>query len=92
MTVSRHERGESPMTTQHMQAYAAVLEIRPEDLLPSSAPVTSERIRALVELASGLPPEMQDQLIRLGHALAEPPARYEPEQSPQASGQRRKKR
>lgn len=68
----RHETGENPMSSLQMARYAQLLDIRIEELLLDSQRITTPKLRALLDLASNLPEEDLDRLIRLGAALAEP--------------------
>ena len=67
-TVARHETIHGQMSLLQMERYAALLGVRPEEILATSDRVP-ERLKALVEFASQLSDAELDRLLRLGRAL-----------------------
>lgn len=91
MTVSRHERGEAPMTISNMQAYARVLKIKPEELLPSQHKM-SDSLRELMSIAATLSPDMQAALVGAARGLAAQRTDHTPPRPDEAPLRERKRR
>jgi transcriptional regulator with XRE-family HTH domain len=74
-TVARHETVPGQMTLGQMERYATILGVRPEEMLADGVRI-SRRLRQLLAFAETLSEGELDRLMRLGHALAEPPAPF----------------
>lgn len=71
-TLGALERGSTRLKAAAMRQIAKELGCHPLELLPDGEGIGA-RERTLLQLFSAMTPEQQDQFIRVGSALAEPP-------------------
>lgn len=83
-TIQRHESG-AGVDTRYLEIYARALGVKSEELLPTSGTL-NEQERALLGLFNQLAPGDRQRLIKLGHALAESSAPFEPQPDKAAGG------
>lgn len=80
-SVARHETGENQITLAQMEAYAKVLNIKPEELLNDSVRI-NPKLRELMDILDNLPETEQERLVSMTRAFAEPRQHYEPQPAP----------
>lgn len=75
-SVARHETGENQITMAQMEAYAKVLNIKPEELLHNSLRINA-KLRELMDILDNLSDTEQERLVNMTRAFAEPRATFE---------------
>lgn len=74
-TIQRHETG-SGVDTRYLEIYALALDVKSEELLPTTNTLSEEE-RAILGIFNRMLPNERQTFLKLGRAMAEPEAPFD---------------